>query len=207
MGLAHSCPPAPRSGRSGPAARCGTRPTAITGNGHVQELGIDRSQATFVFVTSRRWPRADKENWIAGKRADGIWRDVRVIDADMLEQWLERAEAAAIWAAERAGFRPVEMLRSVEEEWAIWRSRFEPRATERLVLAGRDEQAKDSVARLTGGPCPPVTIEAHSPDEARAFAAAGILTAGDARIRCSRARSWSRNRPHDLAAFVTCAAT
>lgn len=39
---------------------------------HVQELDADRSQATFVFVTPRRWPRADKESWIAGKRADGI---------------------------------------------------------------------------------------------------------------------------------------
>jgi hypothetical protein len=38
------------------------------------------------------------------------------------------------------------------------------------------------VARLTGAQGPPVTIEAHSPDEARASAAAAIPTAGDARV-------------------------
>jgi hypothetical protein len=50
---------------------------------------FSRREATFVFVTPRRW--AEKDRWCARKRAEGAWRDVKVIDADGLEQWLELA--------------------------------------------------------------------------------------------------------------------
>lgn len=140
---------------------------------------VDRAQATFVFVTPRRWASDDKRRWLATKRTEEVWRDVRVIDADDLEQWLERAEAAGVWAAERAGFRPVEMLHSVDHEWAGWRARFQPAATQQLVLAGREVEAERLVAALAGEPGAVQTIKAHSPEEARAFVAAALLAAGE----------------------------
>src|SRR4051794_11813639 len=60
---------------------------------------IDFQDATFVFVTSRRWPdeivksgkkrtTKRKEDWQREKIANSRWKDVRVLDADDLETWL-----------------------------------------------------------------------------------------------------------------------
>lgn len=48
--------------------------------------GLDPASCTFVFVTPRRW--GGKNKWSNSRRKEGIWRDVRVYDADDLEQWL-----------------------------------------------------------------------------------------------------------------------
>src|SRR5579871_2836153 len=51
-------------------------------------LEIDPKTTTFVFVTPGRFP--NRGAWEDTKRAQQIWRDVRVIDADILVHWLER---------------------------------------------------------------------------------------------------------------------
>ena len=43
-------------------------------------------ETTFVFVTSRRWH--DKNEWIEEKKKDSPWKDVKVIDANNIEDWL-----------------------------------------------------------------------------------------------------------------------
>jgi hypothetical protein len=54
-------------------------------------LGRDPATTTFVFVTPRHW--ADKQEWAAAKRGEGVWADVRVFDVDDIEQALELAPA------------------------------------------------------------------------------------------------------------------
>jgi addiction module HigA family antidote len=49
----------------------------------------DRERMTFVFVTPRRW--SQKYAWIANSKAKSLWKDVRVYDAQDLEQWLEQS--------------------------------------------------------------------------------------------------------------------
>ena len=58
---------------------------------------VDPATTTFVFVTPRRWQRADPtiEGWINGKLAEGVWKDVRAIDGVMLEDWLDQCPAVA----------------------------------------------------------------------------------------------------------------
>ena len=48
--------------------------------------GVDRATTTFVFVTPRRWEK--KKDWEQRRRDENIWRDVRVLDADDIEQAL-----------------------------------------------------------------------------------------------------------------------
>ena len=57
-------------------------------------LGLDPAEMTFVFSTSRVFP--DKEGWVALKLSEGVWSDVKVVDADDLEAWLERVPAVVI---------------------------------------------------------------------------------------------------------------
>ena len=51
-------------------------------------LGVDKSNTTFVFATSRRWP--GKREWARDRREEDDWADVRALDADDLVAWLEQ---------------------------------------------------------------------------------------------------------------------
>ncbi len=77
-------------------------------------LGIDTATSTFVFVTPQRW--AKKDEWAATRRAEGVWRDVRVVDGDELVHWLDRHAGVAEWLAVRIGRRPAG-LRNLPEVW------------------------------------------------------------------------------------------
>ena len=60
-------------------------------------LGLDKAQTTFVFVTPRRWD--GKFDWMAERKAEGVWRDVKVLDADDLENWSVLAPRVSRWFA------------------------------------------------------------------------------------------------------------
>ena len=79
--------------------------------------GVDPSQTCFIFFTPQRWPK--KDAWAAERRAEGVWRDVRVIDGDMLVNWLDLYPGVAGWLAVRVNRRP-EGLRTVGEVWREW---------------------------------------------------------------------------------------
>jgi hypothetical protein len=66
--------------------------------------GVDRASTTFVFVTPRRWEK--KKDWEQRRRDEGIWRDVRALDADDIEQALEASPAVQIWLSELLGMDP-----------------------------------------------------------------------------------------------------
>lgn len=54
-------------------------------------LGVDPSSSTIIFVTARRWSEKDKSEWIEERRREGVWQDMRVLDAEDLATWLEQA--------------------------------------------------------------------------------------------------------------------
>lgn len=60
-------------------------------------LGAVPADTTFVFVTPRKWPGG--KAWADARRAEGLWRDVRVLDAGDLHQWLADSPRAALWFA------------------------------------------------------------------------------------------------------------
>jgi transcriptional regulator with XRE-family HTH domain len=133
-------------------------------------IGVDPAQTTFVFVTPQRF--ATKAAWVAAKRADGIWRDVRVIDGNDLVHWLENYPAVAQWLAVKIGRRP-QGLRNVEEAWAEWiRATVTPLSAD-IVLTDRDEDGAAVLKWLKDSPSL-LSIQAEAPDEAIAFLYAAI---------------------------------
>ncbi len=58
----------------------------------------DQKNLTFVFVTPRNWP--GKDDWARAKKAEGVWKDVKALDANDLEQWIEQSVPAQSWMAE-----------------------------------------------------------------------------------------------------------
>ncbi len=77
------------------------------------------SSECFVFATPRRWRGG--QVWAAAHRDLGLFADVKVIDADVLDGWLKATPSVHHWISELLGRRPQDAV--TIEEW--WR-RFSP---------------------------------------------------------------------------------
>jgi hypothetical protein len=131
---------------------------------------VDPSNATFVGVSMARFAGKDKrvKRW----RADGLWQDVRILDADDLFGWLQKIPHVHAWASEQMGLRPDEAT-TVERWLETWRRQTNPETPRELVLAGRTMTARELRSALQRG-TEAVGVYARSRDEALAFAAAAL---------------------------------
>lgn len=133
-------------------------------------IGANPAETTFIFVTPRRW--ASKRIWEKECKRGGPWRDVRVIDADDLETWLNLAPAVHAWLSAVLGksWPSVQDLRSY---WADWRGATRPAMSDELVLAGRETVVDDLRGRIEAASAL-VRVQGESADEALACIAATI---------------------------------
>lgn len=137
-------------------------------------LGIDKASATFVFVTPRRWRR--KKDWEDRRRQEGQWHDVRVLDADDIEQALDEAAAVRIWLSELLDMPALGVV-TIEEWWSRFSSGFDPMLTPGVVLAGREDSAAALLRRLTLD-VGRTFIKAASVDDGLAFAVCAMMAQG-----------------------------
>ena len=135
----------------------------------------ERNQLTYVAVSARRWQQANRESWIDSKKQDG-WKDVSLITAVELAEWLERAPALAVGFAQEIGRLPSGVI-PLEFAWKAWSQRSHPATTQELVLVGRAEQQTKVVVKLAGD-AGAIVVEADSPNEAYGFILA-VLTGSD----------------------------
>ena len=128
------------------------------------------SETTFVFATLRRW--AKKAEWQKARKAEGIWKDVRVIDAVDLVQWLERFPAVALWFAHQIGRLPQDVM-TLEQAWREWSLSTTPPLSVSLILADRDDNATQIWQWLLKQPSV-FALQADAPIEAKAFLHAAV---------------------------------
>jgi hypothetical protein len=133
-------------------------------------LGIDPETSAFVFVTPRRWKK--KDAWVTTKKREGKWREVRVLDADNLADWLENAPAVHVWLSILLGKHPEDAM-DLGGFWLDWSGATRPATSPALVLAGRGEIAK-RIQTWLAKPQPTLAVQAESPDEALAIFAATL---------------------------------
>jgi transcriptional regulator with XRE-family HTH domain len=133
-------------------------------------LHLVPAETTFVFATLRRW--AKKAEWKKAKKADEIWKDVRVIDAVDLVQWLERFPAVALWFAHQIGILPPDVS-TLDQVWREWSLSTTPPLSVSLVLADRDDNATQIWQWLLKQPSV-FALQADAPIEAKAFLHAAI---------------------------------
>jgi hypothetical protein len=147
---------------------------------------IDPRQATYVAVTTRRFPA--KVKWVREKKALGKWADVRLYDADDLATWLEQAPAVGRWFAAAQGFESFGVA-DVESYLASWSRRTSPPLPYDLVLTGKDrkEKAAQLQAWLVRPSSRPLHIRADTREEAQLFAAAAIANSPRPESLLSRA--------------------
>ncbi|MDE3109607.1 MAG: hypothetical protein KGL02_06675, partial [Acidobacteriota bacterium] len=140
--------------------------------------GVASNETTFIFVTPRVW--ASKQAWIAERKCEGSWKDIRVYDAETLAQWLERAPAVGSWLARRIGKLPAAGIIAADEYWEDWSSGTNPDLTPALVVAGRSDSV-NSIGQWLSGPAEQFFIKGETKEEAIAFACAAALTLQDTR--------------------------
>lgn len=133
-------------------------------------LGIDASNSTYVTVTSRRW--RDKASWAQAREAEGTWDDVRALDADDLEAWLDRAPSVHIWLSRELDKYPSGGV-DLDTWWSEWAGSATPSLPYELILAGRGESV-EAVHNWMKGNSPDLIIRAESRDEALAFLVAAV---------------------------------
>lgn len=140
-----------------------------------------RKNTTFVFVSPRTWDTSrggpKREDWVKEKRDLNQWKDVWYIDGSMLEDWLSDCPAvAARYAKDHLKKMPLLGVRSTDEFWEEFSTRFAPQLVEKVLIAGREDQAKNLVQQLSGGPNL-LLYAADAPDEVVVFAIAAIRSA------------------------------
>ena len=120
---------------------------------------------TFVFVTPRRWQ--GKHDWVAERQADGLFKDVRALDADDLELWLQLAPNAHIWISERLGLHPRDAI-TLEKWWNNFSRSTSPELPLELFTAGRDKEATQ-LRQLVRGEPQSIRIRSEWEDDALGF--------------------------------------
>lgn len=131
---------------------------------------IDAATSTYVFVTPRHWPK--KDEWAKARRNEGVWKDVRVYDANDLVHWIEQTPAIGLWLATRLRKRP-EGARQLEEVWDEWSLATKWPLTKDLVLSDRDEEAA-AVQRWLREEPSVLSLQSTTAEEVMAFFHAAI---------------------------------
>ena len=130
--------------------------------------GVRRQQATFIFVTPRKWQT--KSDWVAAKTKLKSWKAVRVYDSATLEEWLECAPAVDIWLARQLGLCPSGFI-DVDDWWKNLEALTEPSFRPDVYLASREKQVEELVTWVNGAP-DTLVVESRSPVEALDFVVA-----------------------------------
>jgi hypothetical protein len=131
------------------------------------------SETTFVFVTPRVW--GAKKKWVESKRAENVWKDVRVLDAIDIEAWLQQAPATHVWLSRLMGLVPAG-AEDIETSWTDWVEGITTRATPVLLLGGRTGEAAEIVKWLIEAGRGSLTVSAESTDDAVGVIAAAIMS-------------------------------
>ncbi|WP_411198800.1 hypothetical protein [Thalassolituus sp.] len=134
----------------------------------------DAAGATFVFVTSRRWP--GKEAWLENARKRNVWANVLAWDADDLEAWLETSPSTALWLGIHLNIAG-HGIEAVERNWVHWSEQSDPHITTAALFSGREE-SKVALKNRIQQKNTLIPVMADSQSEAIAFVCALLIEEG-----------------------------
>lgn len=135
-----------------------------------QTREAERKALAFVFVSAKNWQGRDA--WQAAKQATGEWAEVRALDAQSLESWLDASPKVHIWLSEKMN-SAIPDVRSLEDWWAEWSDCYPHHLPARVLLARREVEAISLIHWVDANVGKRV-IEAETQDEAIAFVAAAL---------------------------------
>ncbi len=102
-------------------------------------LQIFKPDTVFVFVTSRIWYHSvGIAQKIAQSKSNSDWKDVQILDANYLEQWLEGCPSVSAWFSNIIN-KNIGRYVSIEDYWKDKTQTTTPILNEKFFLIGRDE--------------------------------------------------------------------
>lgn len=112
-------------------------------------LGYTPKDSTYIFVTPRLWSKND--DWVEEKKLEGKWKDIRVINAEVLEEWIDEAPTVGAWFARHIGKLPSNGIQSTDDFWEEWSTGIKFNLNADILLGGR-ESAKSNVEKALDTP-------------------------------------------------------
>lgn len=135
---------------------------------------IDRAQTTYVAVTPYVW--AGRQEWIDKKNADAKWKDVKVYDGQVLEEWIESFPIVGAWLAKYLEKSP-EIL-PLDNFWEEWSNSQRHKISTAIVLSGR-EFAINKLSKFLSNEANTIVVKSSTIEESIAFIAAAIFSSNE----------------------------
>lgn len=124
------------------------------------------SDTTYVNINGKKY--RDKKKWVAEKKAENFWKDVRYLDAIDIDQWLELAPQVEIWLAEKLG-KPTNGIYTVEEYWKRWSDNKEAKILPEIIAGESRTQEIEKVKEFLNIGYGVLYIKSITKDEALVF--------------------------------------
>lgn len=146
-----------------------------TRNGEVADE--EKEGLTFVFVTPRKWANARK--WEKENRETSKWKDVRVLTAVELEDWISQCPSVTAWLVTKIGILSdgagVDSLEGYWNKWSVNAKGI--RLDYGILTGGRETNVKALLEEVEQPNI--VSVVSGSTEESFAFAVAAILSSGN----------------------------
>ena len=137
--------------------------------------GIDTGKTTFCFVTSRIWNhREGITEFTKAKQEEGVWKSVRIFDANNLEMWLSECPSVAVWFS-RIIEKQFDDIMSLQDYWDYVVDKTSPKLTAEFFCHGRDKSIANEVIQKVDDGCSQIILSAESKIEAVLTLAADLL--------------------------------
>lgn len=136
-------------------------------------LDHDPADTTFIFVTTRKW--RDKNKWCNEKKAEGIWKDVKVYDARNLEEWFSQTGAVVREFAATIGKYPSDGIQGTEDFWKEYSIGPKGQLSPSIITIGRKREFDLLKSFLALREPRIIAIRASSKEEAIAFIIATVM--------------------------------
>lgn len=128
-------------------------------------LGYKPEESTYIFVTPRLWQ--NYEGWVEEKKAEGKWKDIRVINAEILEEWIDEAPTVGAWFASHIGKLPGNGIQSTDDFWEEWSTGTKFNLNSDILLGGRETE-KNKVLEAINTPSV-LSVKGLAREESMAF--------------------------------------
>lgn len=130
-------------------------------------LGYDASNTTLVIVTSNKWQK--KEKWRREKIAEGVWKDIKVYDANNLAEWLNQTGAVAREFVAEIGKYPFDGIQTADHFWEEYSIGPRGQLHPTVVTVGRQNEVSQLKQFLNDKDPRIIAVKASSKEEAIAF--------------------------------------
>lgn len=139
-------------------------------------LSINKSETTYVFVTSRIWNHEIEAAETAKNALNGSgWKDVLILDASDINLWLDNAPAVVAWFQCIVG-KPHGAFLSLENFWTEMTTTTEPKLKKEFFMQGRELCKQEIIKWLDDGIPSHKTMVADSVLEGLLVFASALLT-------------------------------